>query len=40
MELGEARAALAETRADRLRLIASLQSLNDRVDALSGTSAA
>lgn len=40
MELGEARAALAETRADRLRLIASLQTLNDRVDALSGTSVA
>lgn len=39
MELGEARAALAETRADRLRLIASLQTLNDRVDALSGTTA-
>ena len=40
IELGEARAALAEARADRLRLIASLQALDDRIDALSGTSAA
>lgn len=40
MELGEARAQLAETRADRLRLIASLQQLNDRLDGLSETSAA
>lgn len=40
MELGEAKMALAETRADRLRLIASLQALNDRFDALSGTSVA
>lgn len=38
MELGEARAELAETRADRLRLIASLQALNDRFEQLSGTS--
>ncbi len=40
MELGEARAELAETRADRLRLIASLQRLNDRIDGASGTSVA
>lgn len=32
MELGEAKVQLAETRADRLRLIASLQSLNDRFE--------
>ncbi|OYY73185.1 PleD family two-component system response regulator [Sphingomonas sp. 28-63-12] len=38
MELGEARVELAETRADRLRLIASLQLLNDRFERLSGTS--
>ncbi|OYX38589.1 response regulator [Sphingomonas sp.] len=38
MELGEARVELAETRADRLRLIASLQVLNDRFERLSGTS--
>lgn len=38
MELGEARVELAETRADRLRLIASLQQLNDRFERLSGTS--
>jgi len=36
MELGEARLELAETRADRLRLIASLQLLNDRFERLSG----
>ena len=40
MELGEARSELAETRADRLRLIASLQMLNDRFEQLSGTSVA
>ena len=40
MELGETRKALAETRADRLRLIASLQSLNDQFESLSGTSVA
>lgn len=40
MELGETRVELAETRADRLRLIASLQSLNDRFERLSGTSGA
>ncbi len=40
MELGEARVELAETRADRLRLIASLQQLNDRFERLSGTSVA
>lgn len=40
MELGETRAALAETRADRLRLIASLQMLNDKFEKISaGTSA-
>lgn len=38
MELGEVRVELAETRADRLRLIASLQQLNDRFERLSGTS--
>lgn len=40
IELGEARAQLAETCADRLRLIASLQALNDRLDAIIETSAA
>lgn len=35
MELGEARVQLAETRADRLRLIASLQTLNDRFERIS-----
>lgn len=40
MELGETRAQLAETRADRLRLIASLQALNDRLEAVSETSGA
>ena len=40
MELGETRAELAETRADRLRLIASLQTLNDQFERLSGTSVA
>lgn len=40
MELGEARAQLAEAHADRLRLIASLQKLNHRLDAVNGTSAA
>lgn len=41
IELGEIRAQLAETRADRLRLIASVQSLNDQLERLnSGTSAA
>ncbi len=40
MELGETRVQLAETRADRLRLIASLQMLNDKFERLSGTSVA
>ena len=40
MELGEARVQLAETRADRLRLIASLQTLNDRFERISGGSMA
>ncbi len=40
MELGETRIELAETRADRLRLIASLKALNDRFERLSGTSSA
>ncbi len=40
MELGEARVQLAETRADRLRLIASLQALNDKFERLNGTSVA
>ena len=35
MELGEARNALAATRADRQRLIASIQALNDEVERLS-----
>ncbi|MFZ5747089.1 MAG: response regulator transcription factor [Pseudomonadota bacterium] len=41
IELGEARSALAHSRADRTRLIASIQALNDEVDRLSfGTSGA
>lgn len=41
MELGEVRDQLAETRAERLRLIASIQTLNDQLERLnSGTSAA
>lgn len=40
MELGEVRSQLNETRADRLRLIASLNVLNDQPERLSGTSAA
>jgi DNA-binding response OmpR family regulator len=41
MELGEVRTQLAETRADRLRLIASIQSLNDTLERLNqGSSAA
>ena len=35
MELGEARSELAVTRADRMRLIASIQALNDEVERLS-----
>ncbi|WP_229726729.1 response regulator [Sphingomonas alpina] len=35
MELGEARSELAETRADRMRLIASIQALNDQVERLN-----
>jgi len=35
IELGEARAELAETRADRQRLVASIQALNDEVERLS-----
>lgn len=35
MELGEAKSALAATRADRQRLIASIQALNDEVERLS-----
>jgi DNA-binding response OmpR family regulator len=35
MELGEARSELAETRADRMRLIASIRALNDEVERLS-----
>lgn len=34
VELGEMRSELAETRADRLRLIASIQALNDRMELL------
>lgn len=40
IELGEARTELAITRADRARLVASIQSLNEQVERLSGTSAA
>ncbi|GAA0305940.1 hypothetical protein GCM10009087_14830 [Sphingomonas oligophenolica] len=41
MELGETKTALAATRADRQRLIISIQALNEQVDRLSaGTSAA
>lgn len=40
MELGEARTELAVTRADRARLVSSIQSLNAEVERLSGTSGA
>lgn len=40
IDLGETRTALAATRADRHRLAASIQALNDEVERLSGTSAA
>lgn len=40
MELGETRTELAVTRADRARLVISIQSLNAQVEQLSGTSAA
>ena len=40
MELGEARSALAATQADRQRLIVSIQTLNDELERLSGTSVA
>ena len=40
IELGEARSELAVTRADRARLVSSIQSLNAQVEALSGTSGA
>lgn len=40
IELGEARTELAVTRADRARLVSSIQSLNAEVERLSGTSAA
>lgn len=40
IELGEARTELAVTRADRARLVSSIQSLNAQVERLSGTSAA
>lgn len=36
IELGEAKTALADTRADRQRLIASIQVLNDRMESLAG----
>lgn len=36
IELGEARGALAETRAERLRLIASIHALNDQLEASGG----
>ena len=39
IELGEANSALAVTRADRQRLIASVQALSAQVERLSGTSA-
>lgn len=40
IELGEARTELAVTRADRARLVNSIQSLNAEVERLSGTSGA
>ena len=40
IELGEARADLAVTRADRVRLISSIQALHDEVERLSASSAA
>lgn len=40
IELGEARAELAVSQADRTRLIASIQALSDEVERLSGSSAA
>lgn len=40
MELGEARTALAATRADRLRLVASIRALNDQVERLGGAAPA
>jgi DNA-binding response OmpR family regulator len=40
IELGEAKTELAVTRADRARLVSSIQSLHDQVEKLSGTSAA
>ena len=40
VELGEAKTELAATRADRQRLVASIQALNDQVEMLSGTTAA
>jgi hypothetical protein len=40
IELGETKTELAVTRADRARLVSSIQSLNAEVERLSGTSAA
>jgi len=40
MELGEIRTQLAETRAERLRLIASIQSLNDALERVSSETSA
>lgn len=40
MELGEARSELAASKADRQRLIASIQTLNDRVERLGGGASA
>ena len=40
MELGEARTALAATRADRQRLLLSIQALNDQIDRLSAEASA
>ncbi|MEO8374262.1 MAG: response regulator [Sphingomonas bacterium] len=40
MELGEAKAALAVTRADRQRLLLSVQALNDQIDRLSAEASA
>ena len=37
MELGEARTELAETRADRARLVSSIQSLNDQIERLNAS---
>ena len=40
MELGEARTALAETHADRQRLLLSIEALNDQIGRLSAEASA